>query len=373
MGSSRFVNSAFLVTLYLSAFIAWVTAATVSSLRNQKEFDTLEHHKMSLGVQILYDDMFLRSNVQLTTRVNQYLLALLNAAGLRFADMANPVIELTLTKTTKVLDDILVRCQRGALIDKVHYYHSLQFLKDGAPGFEVSFEEADIVLMITGQSVEPPTLLPHGSWIGRPTVGGVCTRDKIGLLHDDGVSFSGAVNMAQQIAFLLGAVEPLTSDGSLLSQPGGGSYYYGLNQKGKKAILEHYKKNHKTERGCWNDRPRPIVPKYPVDFLLERLVDICTATHGPPYHECKVVDGQRITAACRIACCLDGSPRTEALVPDGAACGPDGRMCIRGWCIDRIGDYISTPGLLISTVPGGTAYDWDRLKSQLQSENEEYI
>ncbi|XP_040078666.1 uncharacterized protein LOC115328081 [Ixodes scapularis] len=373
MGSSRSVKSFVLLILNLSAFIAWVTAATVSSLRNQNEFDKLERPMMSLGVQIVYDDAFLRSDVKLLAGVKQYLSALLNAAELRFADMINPVIELILTQTTHVDDDFIFRYARGDFYGMVNYYQSVQFMKDGALGYEVSFGEADLVLFVTGQSVEPPTLRPHGSWIGVPTIGGVCTKDKFGLLYDDGVSFSGATDMAQQIAFLLGAVGPRISDGSLLSQPGGGSYHYGLSDEGKKAIFEHYKRKHKTENGCWKDRPKPMIPKYPVDFLLERRVDICTETYGTPYKECPEVDGQRITAECRVLCCLGGSRKQEVFVPDGAECGPDGRMCIHGWCVDKIGDYISTPGLSISTIPGGTPYDWDKLKSQMQSENEENI
>uniref|UniRef100_A0A0K8RKN8 Putative metalloprotease n=1 Tax=Ixodes ricinus TaxID=34613 RepID=A0A0K8RKN8_IXORI len=194
MGSSRSVKS-FLLILNLSVFIAWVTAATVSSLRNQEEFDKLEHHIMSLGVQIVYDDAFLRSNVQLSTRVNQYLLALLQAAELRFADIIDPVIELILTQTTHVNDDFLFRYLRGNFKDMVNYYQSVQFMKDGALGYEVSFGEADLVLSVTGQLVEPPTLRPYGSWIGVPTIGGVCTNDKFGLLYDDGVPFSGAADI----------------------------------------------------------------------------------------------------------------------------------------------------------------------------------
>uniref|UniRef100_A0A0K8RFD9 Putative metalloprotease n=1 Tax=Ixodes ricinus TaxID=34613 RepID=A0A0K8RFD9_IXORI len=370
MGSSRYVKS-FLLILNLSAFTAWVTAATVSSLRNQEEFDKMEHHMMSLGVQIVYDDAFLRSNVQLSTRVNQYLLALLQAAELRFVDIINPVIELILTETTQVDNDFLFRYARGDFSGLVNYYQSVQFMKDGALGYEVSFGEADLVLFVTGQLVEPPTIRPYGSWIGVPKIGGVCTKDKFGLLYDDGVSFSGAADMAQQIAFLLGAVGPRVSDGSLLSQPGGGSYYYSLSEEGKKAILEHYKRKHKTKNGCWKDRPRPMIPKYPADFLLKRRVDICAETYGTSYQECPEVDGKRITAQCRVLCCLDSSLKKEALVPDGAVCGPDGEICIHGWCIDRIGDYISTPGLVISAIPGGTPYDWDQLKSQMKSENEE--
>uniref|UniRef100_A0A6B0V8F4 Putative secreted metalloprotease n=1 Tax=Ixodes ricinus TaxID=34613 RepID=A0A6B0V8F4_IXORI len=285
MGSTRSVKR-FLVILNLSAFIGWATAATVSSLRNQQDFDKLEHHMMSLEVQLLYDDKFLQSDVKLSNAVDQYLSALLKAAQLRFLDMANPVIELTLTETTHVNDDFVIRYGKGDFKGMVNYYYSVQYMKDGALGYGVSFDKADIVLFVTGHPVEPPTLRQHGSWIGVPTIGGACTKDKFGLIYDNGASFSGAADMSQQIAFLLGAAGPRRSDGSLLSQPGGGSYYYGLNEDDKNAIRRYYKRNHETENCCWKDRPRPMIPKYPADFLLQRSVDICRETFGPSYHEC---------------------------------------------------------------------------------------
>uniref|UniRef100_A0A0K8RDR6 Putative metalloprotease n=1 Tax=Ixodes ricinus TaxID=34613 RepID=A0A0K8RDR6_IXORI len=366
MKSSRKTQSHFLVILSLAEIIVCVKAATYVDGRAPQEFDKLEHHKMLLGVQMLYDDMFLQSRVKCLERTNLYLSALLNAAKLRFANMMDPVIDLVLTKITPVDDEFLFRDRFG----DVNYYRSVQYMKDGALGYEVSFEGADLVLFVTGRPVEPPVLRQDGSWIGTPTIGGVCTRDRFGLVHDNGKSFSGATDLAQQISFLLGAVRPVSPDGSLLSQAGGGSQYYGLSKEGKAAILNHYKRHHRSESCCWKDRPRPIKPKYPVDFLLDRRVDICEAAYGAPYKECTLeADGKRVSAQCRIACCKDGGPIREVFVPDGAKCGSEGQMCIYGWCIDRVGDYLTIPSLMIPAIPGGTAYDWDKIKSEIESDN----
>uniref|UniRef100_A0A0K8RBQ7 Putative metalloprotease n=1 Tax=Ixodes ricinus TaxID=34613 RepID=A0A0K8RBQ7_IXORI len=113
-------------------------------------------------------------------------------------------------------------------------------------------------------------------------------------------------------------------------------------------------------------------PKYPVDFLLDRRVDICEASYGPSYKECTLeADGKRVSAQCRIACCKDGGPIREVFVPDGAKCGSEGQMCIYGWCIDRVGDYLTIPSLMIPAIPGGTAYDWDKIKSEIESDNKD--
>ncbi|XP_029845011.3 uncharacterized protein LOC115328071, partial [Ixodes scapularis] len=347
-----------------------VKAASVVDGRKPKDFDKLEHHKMLLGVQMLYDNTFVQSSVKLSESINQYLLALLQAAELRFANMMDPVIELVLTQTTRVNDEFLVLDRSG----EVDYYRSLQILKDGAPGYGIHFGDADIVLFVTGRIVEPAFLRADGSWIGMPKIGGVCTNGKFGLVYDNGNSFNGATDLAQQISLLLGAARPAEHDGSLLSQPGGGSRYYGLSEEGKTAILNHYKTHHKLSSCCWKDRPRPIKPKYPADFILDRRVDICNASYGPSYRECPAqMEGQRVSAQCRIACCKDdGRIRVrEAFVPDGAKCGSEGQICIYGWCIDRIGDYLSTPGLVIPAIAGGTAYDWEKLKSEIESENED--
>ncbi|XP_040078624.1 uncharacterized protein LOC115328074, partial [Ixodes scapularis] len=348
-----------------------VKAAGIVDGRRPQDFDKLEHHKMWLGVQMLYDDTFVQSSVKLSESTNQYLLALLQAAELRFANIMDPVIELVLTKTTRVDDKFLFLDRSG----EVNYYQSLQFLKDGAPGYGIHFGDADLVLFVTGRSVEPALLRPDGSWIGTPKIGGVCTGDKFGLVYDDGNSFSSATDLAQQISFLLGAERPAKHDGSLLSQAGGGSRYYGLSEEGKRAILEHYKKYHKLSSCCWKDRPRPIQPKYPADFMLDRNVDICEASYGTSYKEYPVqTEGRRVSAQCRIACRNDGGDRIrvrEAFVPDGAKCGSEGQICVYGWCINRIGDYLSPPGLAIPAIAGGTPFDWDKLKLEIESENED--
>ncbi|CAN8017224.1 unnamed protein product [Ixodes persulcatus] len=324
---------------------------------------------MLLGVQILYDDMFLQSRVKCSERTNQYLLALLNAAQLRFVNMKDPFIELVLTEISRVDDEFLVRDRFG----DVNYHRSLQFMKDGALGYEVSFEGADLVLFVTGRPVEPPVLRQDGSWIGTPTIGGVCTGDKFGLVYDDGKSFSAATDLAQQISFLFTwLVRTRTAANVALGSSADGLGFRSVSLFSARSMMALYSRKSKSSNCCWKDRPRPMKPKYPADFLLDRRVDICEAAYGPSYRECLLeADGKRVSAQCRIACCKEGGPTREVFVPDGAKCGSEGQMCIYGWCIDRVGDYLTIPSLVIPAIPGGTAYDWDKLKSEMESDNKD--
>lgn len=100
-----------------------------------------------------------------------------------------------------------------------------------------AYNNADVVIGVTQRPMSV-ALDWDAKWTGAPTVGGACTKHKVGVIEDNALTFSGAPELAVQLAILLGATPEQHIYGeSLLSSPRG--EYYGLSARSANQIRHH--------------------------------------------------------------------------------------------------------------------------------------
>uniref|UniRef100_V5H4W5 Putative tick metalloprotease n=1 Tax=Ixodes ricinus TaxID=34613 RepID=V5H4W5_IXORI len=195
-----------------------------------------EANEMDVGVYFIFDDNFqVKSNDQGQPTLLEYLLTLLNAAQLRYLDIQKLRVVLSLVGASKIqlemqrYDYIRSRGQAGVQLNakNVHSYVKEHFTKN-----RNTYAEGDVVIFISGLNLLRVPQEPK-MWTGGPTIGGACGDDRVGLIHDDGQSFNGVGDLAQTIAFLLGATRDTSWSAShsqarlgfLTSTIGGGPRY----------------------------------------------------------------------------------------------------------------------------------------------------
>lgn len=140
-----------------------------------------------------------------------YFTALLAAVELRFRDMQNPIINISLVGITLLNDDRASVVAAPALYeDTIDGTETMSKLQNELllQHPKVS-EEAHIVFLVTTKYISTKFEASKDTKylsFGLPKTGGVCDNGiNTGLVRDDGKTFKGVEDVAQQIAVLLGA------------------------------------------------------------------------------------------------------------------------------------------------------------------------
>lgn len=186
---------------------------------------------VNVGVQIIYDTEFNEHFIkaqkfyQLTKKgPDDYFAASLAGAELRFREVDGFRIKLTLLSAYN-LGNIGVPAG-PAYYKTLNGTQTMKILLAMLQKDQWRYTDADILLFVTGNEVLR-SVTDEKVWLGVAETGQVC-ENKVGLVSDDGKSFTGVDQMAIQIALLLNASrdqidnECNTSDHFLLSGVYGG-------------------------------------------------------------------------------------------------------------------------------------------------------
>ncbi|CAN7939306.1 unnamed protein product, partial [Ixodes hexagonus] len=221
-----------------------------------------EINEMDVGIIFLCDqDFVVAQNREGQPTLEEYVRTLANAAQLRFMDVTEirVVLHLVAVRTIRLGKQLrdYVRLDTGRLILKAG--NILSYVKHHFGENKVEYEEGDVILFISGEQLLRNPREPK-MWTGGPKIGGACGDERVAVVYDDGRSFLGAGDVAQAVAFLLGATrDTLYSPshsrvglGFLTSTIGGGPMY-GFSPDSKQALLQYYQNN--KEKSCWKEPP----------------------------------------------------------------------------------------------------------------------
>uniref|UniRef100_A0A6B0V7I7 Putative secreted metalloprotease n=1 Tax=Ixodes ricinus TaxID=34613 RepID=A0A6B0V7I7_IXORI len=305
------------------------------------------------GVCITYDVTYTTINPYSSDKESflEYIEAFIRAAELRFRDLENTRVILATRRIeehtgNETLPVIETTSTGNSYVDSDNTILALTRMREGRPNY---YGDCDVLLFITGHSVDTHLINHDGTWHGLPMHGRICEKESVAFIHDNGRTFSGVHHFAQQLAFLLDA--PLqTSSGyykSLMSPPGVG-FLYGVHVKGRLAIRTLLEK--KTELpgdnfGCWRDVPYSLLYPLPYTYL--------GTTSSPcglyKLNECKdsvqglQIDGQQVPAPpCKHTCCTQKGCLKAVNWPDGKPCGVSS-VCVGGWCVNLATGNVMQP------------------------------
>uniref|UniRef100_A0A0K8R566 Putative metalloprotease n=1 Tax=Ixodes ricinus TaxID=34613 RepID=A0A0K8R566_IXORI len=311
-----------------------------------------EANETDVGVYFIYDENFrVKSNDQGQPTVVEYFLTLLNAAQLRFLDVERIRIVLSLVgaqkiQLTKQSTDYVKTVGRGRV--QLNARSILEYVKEHFVKYKSSYEEGDVVIFISGLMLYRVPNEPY-MWTGGPTIGGACGDDRVGLIHDDGQSFKGVNDLAQNIAFLLGATRDTLWSAShsqarlgFLTSAIGGGPRYGFSPESKEALLQFYEQNKDTS--CWKEPPANRLTQKNTELLLPvnifqkySLSYLHTCHIAYKMHPCTKQESKKTgTVPCYSFCCGQNAelhhrqPRTAEY--DGTPCKTNG-ICVSGKCV----------------------------------------
>lgn len=300
---------------------------------------------VNLGVIIIYDQDFQHQIIhaqmfQKNMRKGEkdYLAALLKAAELRFLDVEE--IKLTLT--------LMNAWNRMELAEPAssQYHKALDGAKTmNRVQLEIKqnsrlYSEADIVVFVTGQEVI--TKAERAGWLGVAQRAQVC-QNKVALVSDNGKTFTGTDSLASQIALLLNASRDEIdntcnkSDSFLLSSIYGG-FKSNFSKCSKDDMVSFLRE---TDPSCWKEQ----VPDYyhgelPANYHNTTGYDICTVYHNDnnDIKTCLAQDSEpRRKKICGVQCCDYYRLRNPFFymqtAADGSPCG-DEQICIAGQCLE---------------------------------------
>ncbi|XP_040078665.1 uncharacterized protein LOC120850275 [Ixodes scapularis] len=306
-----------------------------------------------ISVCITYDEIYTTINPYSLDDESflEYFKVFVKATELRFQDLENTRVILALRRIEKhtgneKLPVIETTSSGNSYVDSDETILALTKVRAERPNY---YQDCDILLFITGNSVDTHLINHDGTWHGLPLKGRFCEHESVAFIHDNGKTFSGVHNFAQQLAFLLDA--PLqTSSGyykSLMSPPGVG-FLYGVHLKGRLAIRTLLEK--KTEVpgsnfGCWRDVPYSLLYPLPHDYL-GTMSSPCSLYKLGKCNDPKQglrIDGQQVPAPpCKHTCCKEGGCQIVVNWPDGRPCGVSS-VCVSGWCVNLATGNVMQP------------------------------
>uniref|UniRef100_A0A0K8RJD2 Putative metalloprotease n=1 Tax=Ixodes ricinus TaxID=34613 RepID=A0A0K8RJD2_IXORI len=211
------------------------------------------------------------------------------------------------------------------------------------------YEGADIALFVTGHCVYPE-VGSNEEWKGLPETGSICTNHSVGVVHDDGKTFSGTRSAAMQIALMLGAkkyseqncTETDPTDGYLLSNMTGGGRS-GLSECSKTAIMKFLED--KKDQKCGKGTPTPAKHNahlLAAQFYEAKQTDECRVYSSDAHNVTKCMPSEmsdlenQYQYTCKVTCCNKTDDTYQSYVTnsaDGTQC--DGsKICLSGNCIN---------------------------------------
>uniref|UniRef100_A0A224YK06 Reprolysin n=1 Tax=Rhipicephalus zambeziensis TaxID=60191 RepID=A0A224YK06_9ACAR len=148
-----------------------------------------------------------------------YLATAVNAVGLRFINMTNPMIRFQLNGVTIDYDDILTKVE----VCSMHYVGKWRLSKKCICGIDAedtlnktrffvnaSNIDADLVYLLTSKNlvrnIKKNSITILQDVLGMAYIGGVCTSLKAGVGEDKPKTYSGVSTMAHEISHLLGSL-----------------------------------------------------------------------------------------------------------------------------------------------------------------------
>ncbi|XP_040078626.1 uncharacterized protein LOC115320230 [Ixodes scapularis] len=315
----------------------------------------LSKEKMTawIGVCIIYDQKYTTINPYSSTTEDfrAYLEVLVKAAELRFQDLENTKVILTATRieehkgneTLPVIEEV---SSGEAYVESDKTIRELTKLREKKPSY---YRDCDVLLFITGHSVDTHLINEDKTWPGLPLQGRMCESESVAFIHDNGKTFSGSLYFAQQLAFLLNA--PLqTSSGlykSLMSLPEV-SLLYNVHLKGRAAIrtlLEIKTGVHESNIGCWRDVPYSLVYPLPYSYLgiMSSPCGLYSLEQCDKSKQGLDINGQQVPAPpCKRRCCNKRGRLEVVNWPDGRPCGVSS-VCVSGWCVNMASGAVVQP------------------------------
>lgn len=280
---------------------------------------------------------------------DNYFAALLAAVQLTFRNTKKFKVQISLVKSTLLDDDVAreVFATAPGYYETVNGTHAITKAKQEATKNSPKYKDGDAVFFVTTKDVL--TSYEPGNWNGAPQTGGMCIFPiNIGLVTDDGKTFTGVESMAQQIAVLIGAsLESNCSNTTEYAPPSvfakGEFVLSSCNEDAIKVFLS----NKNSSQDCVTTPPVVISKSevvLPAVYNNKTGYDICTAGTTPSWREvrpCKVGDRhEKWERPCGVQCCEYHSRFTRyrrgirlsvARMADGAVCG-ENQICIFGKC-----------------------------------------
>uniref|UniRef100_A0A6B0V881 Putative secreted metalloprotease n=1 Tax=Ixodes ricinus TaxID=34613 RepID=A0A6B0V881_IXORI len=317
--------------------------------------NTENQGSLKVGVHLVCDMSFLASRMKPpapVSSVQTYLNVMLHTAEVYFRELDCPKIELYLVGLYNTTQEEENAFEVTETISKDTIYMDGPFtLALFQEWVEKSgkFNESDIVILLTS------SLIRDYIWTGISRIDGgvsyqdgICTHLRVGLVNDNGRSFSGIRSLVKQIAHLLGtpwdeghqAPDCLGKDGYLVSLDTSETPLPMLSNCTKGYLLQKYQNNVHTKQ-CWMDTPTPIIERtkeLPVhyfareEFCKAELPGYSNITYCPDGH-----DKQRNAPVCKVACCqsvtMYRGPRRFS--PDGTNCTRGGgeKVCLSAQCV----------------------------------------
>lgn len=303
---------------------------------------------VNLGVVVIYDQAFLEHIIHTQKFQRQekkaptdYFAALLKAAELRFYDVED--LRITLTLKNAYQRDIAVATD-ATYHNSVNGSATMEALKSELETYDTLYSDADIVIFVSGKEVIPE-VTKDKQWLGVAQRGQVCKdKDKVGLVSDDGKTFKAADDVAMQVALLLNASrdevdnECKITDYFLLSSIYGGfkSKFSNCSKREMTSFVTH------TEDQCWEDEVQDrFHAKLPAEYNKITGYDICSAYHNynREVETCQPQDEDpKRNTTCGVQCCdyqYQDIPykafRYVQKAADGTKCG-EGKICINKQC-----------------------------------------
>uniref|UniRef100_A0A6B0V8E5 Putative secreted metalloprotease n=1 Tax=Ixodes ricinus TaxID=34613 RepID=A0A6B0V8E5_IXORI len=306
-----------------------------------------------IAVCILYDHKYTTINpyTSIPEAFQIYLKVLVKAAELRYRDLENTNVILSVTrieehKGEEILPVIEASPSGMPYVDSDKTILELTRMRERRPDY---YSSCDVLLLITGHSVDTHLTNADRTWPGLPLQGRICESESVAFIHDNGKTFSGVNSFAQQLAFLLNA--PLQTSAvyykSLMSHPDE-SFLYNVHLKGRAGMRTLLEKNIEVPGnnfGCWRDVPHALLYPLPYNYL-----GITSSPCGfYSLRECAepqqglIINGQQVPAPpCKHTCCTEGGCQKVVNWPDGKPCGVSS-VCVSGWCVNMAGGNVVQP------------------------------
>lgn len=174
------------------------------------------------------------------TELIAYLAIMLNAANLRYLDMANPKITFLLVGVTRSKDHVFAKNRNGEIEAGEMLTGLNDYTKQGnVPG------KHDVVYLMTGlDMIKFDNGKKSNDIAGRAYISVVCTKGAVGEGEDKPHTYIGVNTLAHELAHTLGSKHDETpecpwSEGYLMSYVDGGLRKYRLSKCTEKAIRKY--------------------------------------------------------------------------------------------------------------------------------------
>lgn len=362
----NFAENCFSMSLYRAAQMFFSTLVLYAAALSSSPGRGLESTPINVGVYIVYDlDLhrtieyprgFEKGATKKSAR--EYFNAFVRAVDLRFREIQEVYVKLTLVNAAPLT---FQQTEQIAVVAKEYYEtingtETMRRLSEEVKKRSWEYEDGDVIFYLTLKNVLTQ-VGTNKEWLGLAEKGGVC-KEKLGLVTDDGMTFSGVEEMFRQAALLLGASRDSTDEGNNCSVSGYhllSSIYGGLHHNLSLCSIRDLVAflGDKSNIDCLDDKPQPFgqfTNILPADYHEQYEYDICTARYSGrkgDVRKCKPRDQTPgYNKTCKVECCeyditYKRGRRTYApyvvsrlTAADGAVCNGD-RICLHGDCEEK--------------------------------------